>query len=69
MPDRLPLPLAPPRSPDALSTGALSTDALSTGAFPPPGVTHVVFDVVGTLVEPAPSVSVAYARAAQRHGV
>lgn len=59
MPDRLPVPTAPPRS----------TDDLSTAAFPPPGVSHVVFDVVGTLVEPAPSVAVAYARAAARHGV
>jgi FMN phosphatase YigB (HAD superfamily) len=36
---------------------------------PPPGVRAVVFDVVGTLVEPSPSVAVAYQRAAARHGV
>jgi len=37
--------------------------------FPPPGVRCVVFDVVGTLVEPAPAVAVAYAQVAARHGV
>jgi len=37
--------------------------------FPPPGVRAVVFDVVGTLVEPQPSVAVAYQRVAARHGV
>lgn len=36
---------------------------------PPAGVRAVVFDVVGTLVEPHPSVAVAYQRAAARHGV
>jgi putative hydrolase of the HAD superfamily len=36
---------------------------------PPPGVRAVVFDVVGTLVEPAPPVAVAYQRVAARHGV
>ncbi len=37
--------------------------------FPPQGVDVVVFDVVGTLVEPSPSVAVAYQRAALRHGL
>ena len=31
--------------------------------FPPEGVGVVVFDVVGTLVEPSPSVAVAYQQA------
>jgi len=35
----------------------------------PAGVRAVVFDVVGTLVEPQPAVAVAYQRAAARHGV
>ncbi|MFM8434990.1 MAG: HAD family hydrolase [Planctomycetia bacterium] len=35
----------------------------------PAGVRAVVFDVVGTLVEPHPSVAVAYQAAAMRHGV
>jgi len=39
------------------------------GAFPPPGVTLVVFDVVGTLVEPAPSVARIYRDTAAAHGV
>lgn len=38
-------------------------------AFPPAGIRHVVFDVVGTLVEPSPSVPVAYAMVAAAHGV
>ena len=37
--------------------------------FPPEGVDVVVFDVVGTLVEPSPSVAVAYQQAALRHGL
>jgi len=37
--------------------------------FPPPGVRVVVFDVVGTLVEPWPTVPVAYQRAARRQGI
>jgi putative hydrolase of the HAD superfamily len=37
--------------------------------FPPEGVSVVVFDVVGTLVEPSPSVAVAYQQAAARHGL
>ena len=37
--------------------------------FPPPDVRVVVFDVVGTLVEPSPSVADAYQQAAERHGV
>lgn len=35
----------------------------------PPGVRAVVFDVVGTLVDPHPSVAMAYQAAAARHGV
>lgn len=37
--------------------------------FFPRGVQAVVFDVVGTLVEPAPSVAEAYRLAASRHGL
>ena len=37
--------------------------------FPPQGVDVVVFDVVGTLVEPSPSVAVAYQQAGLRHGL
>ncbi len=38
-------------------------------AFPPAGVTAIVFDVVGTLVEPAVSVADTYAAAGRRQGV
>lgn len=41
----------------------------SAAVFPPPGVRHVVFDVVGTLVEPSPPVPAAYALAAARRGI
>jgi len=41
----------------------------SAVVFPPVGVGVVVFDVVGTLVEPSPSVAVAYQQAAARHGL
>ena len=41
----------------------------AAAVFPPPGVRVVVFDVVGTLIEPRPPVAVAYQRAAARHGV
>ena len=37
--------------------------------FPPDGIRGAVFDVVGTLVEPWPPVSEAYAAAGRRHGV
>ena len=37
--------------------------------FPPEGVGVVVFDVVGTLVEPSPSVAVAYQQVAAAHGL
>jgi putative hydrolase of the HAD superfamily len=48
----------------------LTTDATrQLGSFPPADVSAVVFDVVGTLVEPDPPVSEAYARAAARHGI
>jgi putative hydrolase of the HAD superfamily len=40
----------------------------SAGFFPP-GVRAAVFDVVHTLVEPAPAVAVAYHEAGLRHGV
>lgn len=43
--------------------------ARAPAVFPPPGVSLVVFDVVGTLVEPWPAVPVAYQRAARRHGL
>ncbi|NCA11082.1 HAD family hydrolase [bacterium] len=39
------------------------------GLVLPAGVQAVVFDVVGTLVEPHPSVAMAYQAAAARHGV
>ena len=35
----------------------------------PPGVKAAVFDVVGTLVDPSPSVAVAYQQAARRQGI
>lgn len=38
-------------------------------AFPPTGVTAVVFDAVGTLVEPAATVADTYAHVGQRHGI
>jgi putative hydrolase of the HAD superfamily len=44
-------------------------ETLSGDVFPPAGVAVVVFDVVGTLVEPSPSVAVAYQQAALRHGL
>ena len=50
-------------SPDAAETTG------EAAPFPPSGVRIVVFDVVGTLVEPSPPVAEAYARAAARHGV
>jgi putative hydrolase of the HAD superfamily len=37
--------------------------------FPPEGVQAVVFDVVGTLVEPWPPVAEAYATVGRRHGL
>lgn len=51
-------------SPTAPAAGAVADQC-----FPPPGVRAVVFDVVGTLVEPDPPVAVAYERAASRHGI
>ncbi len=44
-------------------------ETLSGDVFPPAGVAVVVFDVVGTLVTPSPSVAVAYQQAALRHGL
>jgi putative hydrolase of the HAD superfamily len=43
--------------------------AASSGGLFPPGVRAAVFDVVHTLVEPAPTVAVAYRDAGRRHGV
>ena len=48
---------------------ALLVDTKPIEVFPPAGVEVVVFDVVGTLVEPSPSVAVAYQQAASRHGL
>lgn len=50
---------APPAQPSAASCGGLF----------PPGVRAAVFDVVHTLVEPAPTVAIAYHEAGLRHGV
>ena len=44
-------------------------DPNASVAFPPAGVSVVVFDVVGTLVEPRPSVAVAYQRVSAQHGI
>lgn len=51
--------------------GEVTTSGLPrpAGTFPPEDVAAVVFDVVGTLVEPDPPVAVAYARVAARHGL
>jgi putative hydrolase of the HAD superfamily len=51
------------------SDDALLVDTKPIEVFPPAGVEVVVFDVVGTLVEPSPSVAVAYQQAACRHGL
>jgi putative hydrolase of the HAD superfamily len=51
----------------ALSTAA--ADRPGSLPFPPPGVRAVVFDVVHTLAEPAPSVALAYSEAGCRHGI
>jgi putative hydrolase of the HAD superfamily len=51
------------------SGDAALVEAHPNAAFPPVGVEVVVFDVVGTLVEPSPSVAVAYQQAAARHGL
>ena len=48
---------------------AVEAQAGAVVAFPPADVGVVVFDVVGTLIEPSPSVAHAYHRAAARHGV
>ena len=53
----------------ALSGELVTVETRCGDVFPPPGVDVVVFDVVGTLVEPSPSVALAYQRAAARHGV
>ena len=50
-------------SPDAAETTG------EAAPFPPSGVRIVVFDVVGTLVEPSPPVAEAYALVAARHGI
>lgn len=46
-----------------------SRDEAEGFLFPPPGIRAVVFDVVHTLVEPSPTVAVAYRDAARRHGL
>ena len=51
------------------SGDAALVEAHPNAAFPPAGVSVVVFDVVGTLIEPSPSVAAAYQRAASRHGL
>ena len=51
------------------SGDAVLVEANRSAVFPPAGVGVIVFDVVGTLVEPSPSVAVAYQQAALRHGV
>jgi putative hydrolase of the HAD superfamily len=51
------------------SGDAVLVETSSGVVFPPEGVDVVVFDVVGTLVEPSPSVAVAYQQAALRHGL
>ena len=56
-----------PHSLPSLSSPSLSSPAAAP--FPPADVRHVVFDVVGTLVEPWPTVPEAYALAAAAHGV
>lgn len=50
-------------------TDAAAGTGTTTEMFPPPGVKGVVFDVVGTVVEPAPPVAEAYRAAGLRHGV
>ena len=49
--------------------GAAAASLLPGQWVPPAGVRVVVFDVVGTLVEPHPSVAVAYQQAGLRQGV
>jgi putative hydrolase of the HAD superfamily len=51
------------------SSDSALVEADVQAVFPPEGVSVVVFDVVGTLVEPSPSVAVAYQQAAARHGL
>ena len=51
------------------SSDAGLVDVDGSAAFPPAGVGVVVFDVVGTLIVPSPSVAVAYQQAAARHGL
>ena len=51
------------------SPEAAVVDRDTAASFPPAGVRVVVFDVVGTLIEPAPPVALAYQQAAARHGV
>ena len=52
-----------------VTTGRAPDDRLPAPFLVPAGVRVVVFDVVGTLVEPSPSVADAYRGAAARHGV
>jgi putative hydrolase of the HAD superfamily len=48
---------------------ARSSETVAGITFPPVGVTAVVFDMVGTLVEPATTVAETYAAAGRRLGV
>ena len=52
-----------------MATRPAAEAAAAPAAFPPAGVTAVVFDAVGTLVEPAATVADTYARAGRRHGI
>lgn len=61
---------APPLGlPRDVSDEAPGHAVVTAARFPPPGVRMVVFDVVHTLVEPWPTVAVAYHEAARRHGL
>jgi len=50
-------------------TDAASGNRTTGEIFPPPGVKGVVFDVVGTVIEPVPSVAEAYRAVGIRHGI
>jgi putative hydrolase of the HAD superfamily len=53
----------------SLALPAAAAPARTDRSFPPPGIRAVVFDVVHTLVEPSPSVAMAYHEAGLRHGL
>jgi putative hydrolase of the HAD superfamily len=52
-----------------MATRPAAEAAAASATFPPAGVSAVVFDAVGTLVEPATTVADTYARAGRRHGI